>query len=114
MKIIIALGLVASLAACSGTGYRPVTDPGGTKPAADRTAAQVAIRYNEDRLVCKQLAHENARISDIGRVWYNWFIRPASLYLLDEKEIQFQRVLKDCMVNRGHSVLDLEYVTPRW
>lgn len=106
--MILTIAVTVTLSACAGTGTRTVTDSGGARTPA------VALKYSDDEDTCLRLAHESARISDIPRVWYNWIVRPATLYLVEPKTIKFQQVLIKCMENRGHSVLDTEYLLPRW
>ena len=108
VKTIAICATVAMLTGCSNMGTRTVVDSGGAR------SPEVAQRYTDDEDTCLRLAHENARISDIPRVWYNWVVRPATLYLVEPKTIQFRRILTVCMENRGHSILDLEFITPRW
>ena len=107
-KLLPTIAIAITLSACSNMGTRTVNDPGGAR------SADVAMRYADDEDTCLRLAHENARISDIPRVWYNFIIGPATLYLAEPKTIQFRRILTKCMENRGHSILDLEFITPRW
>lgn len=107
-KTLTIIAVAITLSACSGTGTRTVVDSGGAR------SPEVALRYEDDLDTCLRIAHENAKITDIPKAWYNWWIRPATLYLVDEKEYNFTRVLKLCMTNRGHSVLDTEYHAPRW
>jgi len=107
-NILIPIIVTLALSACSGTGTRTVVDSGGAR------SAEVALRYEDDEDTCLRLAHQSARISDIPRVWYNWIVRPATLYLTEPKTIKFRQVLTQCMTNRGHSVLDTEYLLPRW
>ena len=107
-KTLTVIAVAVTLSACSGVGTRTVVDSGGAR------SPEVALRYEDDLDTCLRIAHENAKITDIPKAWYNWFVRPASLYLLEEKEYNFKRVLKLCMTNRGHSVLDTEYHAPRW
>ena len=55
----------------------------------------------------RKIAEEN-----INQVWegykvvHNWYIRPGMLWLPDKMEMRYKMLVKKCLENRGHNVLD--------
>jgi hypothetical protein len=37
---------------------------------------------------------------------YNYYIRPGLLWLPDKIPFKYKRMVKECLKNRGHSVID--------
>ena len=96
-KIIILLSFIVG--ACC-TSYKPVVDHRGSKEG-------VSKRYDDDLSTCRKIAENN-----INQVWegykvvHNWYIRPGMLWLPDKMEMRYKKLVKTCLVNRGHNVLD--------
>jgi len=96
-KFIILLSLIA-VASC--TSYKPVVDHRGSEEGVPK-------RYDDDLSTCRKIAEEN-----INQVWegykvvHNWYIRPGMLWLPDKMEMRYKMLVKKCLENRGHNVLD--------
>ena len=43
---------------------------------------------------------------EAGKVGYNWLIRPQLLWLVDKAEYKERKLIKNCLVGRGHSILN--------
>jgi len=80
--------------------YKPIVDHRGNK------GQEVAYRYNDDLQTCKAIAKENTNnFVEFGKLTYNWYIRPSLLWLPDKVEYNYKSMVKDCLQQRGHSVL---------
>ena len=96
-KFIILLGLIAVV---SCTSYKPIVDHRGSKEG-------VAKRYHDDLSTCRKIAEENFKqVWEGYKVVHNWYIRPVMLWLPDKMEMKYKKLVKTCLVNRGHNVLD--------
>ena len=85
----------------TGCAYKPVVDSRGLK------GKDVAYRYNDDLETCKSLAKENTNdFIEAYKAVYNYYIRPATLWLPDKMEFKYKALVKKCLTNRGHSVLE--------
>ena len=55
----------------------------------------------------KKIAKDNTnKTIEAGKVGYNWLIRPQLLWLVDKAEYKERKIIKNCLVNRGHSILN--------
>ena len=98
IKICSLIVLLFFISSC--TSYKPVVDHRGSKDG-------VSKRYDDDLSTCRKIAKEN-----INQVWegykvvHNWYLRPGMLWLPDKMEMRYKKLVKTCLVNRGHNVLD--------
>ena len=98
MKNIKILVLILTLSGCA---YKPVVDSRGLK------GTEVAHRYTDDLETCKSIAEENTNdFVEAYKAVYNYYIRPATLWLPDKMEFKYKSLVKKCLTNRGHSVLE--------
>lgn len=98
MKNVMILVLLLSTVACT---YNPVVDSRGLK------GKDVAFRYNDDLETCKAIAKDNTNdFVETYKAIYNYYIRPATLWLPDKMDFKYKALVKKCLTNRGHSVLD--------
>ena len=98
MKNVMILVLLLSTVACA---YNPVVDSRGLK------GKDVAFRYNDDLETCKAIAKENTNdFVETYKAIYNYYIRPATMWIPDKMEFKYKSLVKKCLTNRGHSVLD--------
>ncbi len=80
--------------------YNPVVDHRGNK------GEEVAYRYNDDLYTCKAIAKENTNtVIEFAKGTYNWYIRPQLLWLPDKAEYNYKQLVKECLQQRGHSIL---------
>ena len=101
MKKIILVIFVMSLVGCS---YNPVIDSAGRSGTFDKSTAQ---NVTNDIILCKKLAknHTNDFVEGYKAV-HNWYLRPQTLWLMPKMEYKERKLVKNCLSNRGHSVLD--------
>jgi len=86
------------LSACA---YNPIVDHRGLN------GKDVAYRYNDDLETCRAIALKNSNFLDkTNAVVFNYYIRPSLLWLPDEKKDLEKTLIKTCLTNRGHSVLN--------
>jgi len=98
MKKITLMILIIVLTGCS---YKPVVDSRGLN------GKDVAHRYTDDLETCKSIAKENTNdFVEAYKAVYNYYIRPATLWLPDKMEFKYKSLVKKCLTNRGHSVLE--------
>lgn len=98
MKKITLMILIIVLTGCS---YKPVVDSRGLN------GKEVAHRYTDDLETCKSIAKENTNdFVEAYKAVYNYYIRPATLWLPDKMEFKYKALIKKCLTNRGHSVLE--------
>lgn len=91
------LVIVLMTASCS---YKPIVDHRGLQ------GKEVAYRYNDDLETCKSIAKDNTNnVVEFTKLTYNWYVRPSLLWLPDELEYTYEPMVKKCLTNRGHSIL---------
>jgi hypothetical protein len=101
MKKLILICLL--LSACS-TNYKPVADSFGRSGTFNEDRAN---NFTNDLIICQQLAKENAnQVWENTKVAYNWLVRPQLLWLVDKAEYTERKIIKNCLTNRGHSILN--------
>ena len=93
------IGIVATfLQSCA---YNPIVDHRGLN------GKDVAYRYNDDLETCRAIALKNSNFLDkTNAVVFNYYIRPSLLWLPDKKKDLEKTLIKTCLTNRGHSVLN--------
>ena len=98
------LMLVISVMSLAGCAYNPVIDTGGRSGTFNQSKAD---KITDDVMLCKQLAkkHSNDFIEGY-KVAHNWWLRPQTLWLMPKLEYKERKLVKNCLTNRGHSVLD--------
>lgn len=98
MKKITLMILIIVLTGCS---YKPVVDSRGLN------GKEVAHRYNDDLETCRSIAKENTNdFVEAYKAVYNYYIRPATMWIPDKMEFKYKALVKKCLTNRGHSVLE--------
>ena len=87
-----------------GCAYNPVIDTAGRSGTFNQSKAD---KITDDVMLCKQLAkkHTNDFVEGYKTV-HNWYIRPQTLWLMPKLEYQEKKLVKNCLTNRGHSVLN--------
>ena len=95
----ILIGILATL--LQGCAYNPIVDHRGLD------GKNVAFRYNDDLETCRAIALKNSNFLDkTNAVVFNYYIRPSLLWLPDKKKDLEKTLIKTCLTNRGHSVLN--------
>ena len=99
MKKIIFLMLF--LTSCS---YKPVIDTAGRSGTFDISKSD---EITNDLQHCKTLAKENTNglIESSKYVW-NYYFRSSTLWLSPKAEYVYPKLYRNCLTNRGHSVLN--------
>lgn len=89
--------LLLLIQACA---YKPVIDHRGSN------GKDVAYRFNDDLETCKAIAKQQTNsLVEAYKVIHNYYIRPSLLWLPDKQEFTNKAIVKKCLENRGHSVL---------
>ena len=93
--------IIILLLALTGCAYSPVIDSRGNN------GKNVAYRLTDDMQTCKSIAKQNTNnFIESYKAVYNYYFRPAVLWLPDKMEFKYKLLVKNCLTNRGHSVLD--------
>ena len=93
--------IIILLLALTGCAYSPVIDSRGNN------GKNVAYRLTDDMQTCKSIAKQNTNnFIESYKAVYNYYFRPAGLWLPDKMEFKYKHLVKNCLTNRGHSVLD--------
>ena len=102
MKTILLIMLSLSLLqACS---YRPIIDTAGRSGTFNNSTAE---NITNDIILCQELAKENTnQLVESYKVVHNWYLRPGVLWLMPKAEYTNKKLIKNCLTNRGHSVIN--------
>ena len=102
MKTILLIMLSLSvLQACS---YRPIIDSNGRSGTFNNSTAE---NITNDILLCEELAKKNTNdLVESYKVVHNWYLRPSTLWLMPKAEYTNQKLVRNCLTKRGHSVLN--------
>lgn len=66
-----------------------------------------AKEITNDLQHCKALAKDNTNsLVESGKVVYNVWWRASTLWLSDKLEYKYPKIYRNCMNNRGHSVVN--------
>ena len=98
--------IVASLTLLQGCArnYKPIVDSKGMTGAYSNSRAS-EITDDIDR--CKDLGKENtSAVVENGKIIYNVWWRASTLWLADKLEYSYPKIYRNCMNNRGHSVVN--------
>lgn len=99
-KAILPLALAVSLSACS---YNPVIDTAGRSGTFPNAKA---VEITNDIQHCKTLARQNTNtVIDTWQQATNWYVSTATLGLVPKRTSDYETVVKNCLNNRGHSVV---------
>ncbi len=96
--------IITALFVLAGCAYNPIIDTAGRSGTFNQSKAD---KITDDVMLCKQLAkkHTNNVVEGYKTV-HNWYIRPQTLWLMPKLEYQEKKLVKNCLTNRGHSVLN--------
>jgi len=101
-KTILTVGLLCTLLnACS---FRPIIDSNGRSGTFNNSTAE---NITNDIILCQELAKKNTNhLVESYKVVHNWYIRPQTLWLMPKAEYTNKKLVKNCLTNRGHSVIN--------
>jgi len=101
-KTILTLGLVCTL--LNACAYKPIIDTNGRSGTFDKSKAE---NITNDIILCEELAKKNTNdLVESYKVVHNWYLRPSTLWLIPKAEYTNKKLVKNCLTNRGHSVLN--------
>ena len=99
------LTLAISCTLLSACAYKPIIDTAGRSSASFNESK--AKEITNDIMICKNLAkqHTNSLVESY-KVVHNLYLRPSTLWLMPKAEYTNKKLVKNCLTNRGHSVLN--------
>ena len=102
-KTILTLGLLCTL--LNACAYKPIIDTAGRSSASFNESK--AKEITNDIMICENLAkqHTNSLVESY-KVVHNLYLRPSTLWLMPKAEYTNKKLVKNCLTNRGHSVLN--------
>jgi hypothetical protein len=102
MKKQILLGLIIlNLTNCA---WKPIVDTKGRSGTHGSTQAE---SLSDDIKLCELIAEEHTnKAVEAGKGFYNFFIRPQTLWLSPEAKYDRETYMRTCLKNRGHSILN--------
>ena len=102
MKTILLLMLsMTLLQACT---YRPIIDSNGRSGTFNNSTAE---NITNDIILCEELAKQHTnQLVESYKVVHNWYLRPGVLWLMPKAEYTNQKLVRNCLTKRGHSVLN--------
>lgn len=84
--------------------YAPIVDTVGRSGTFNESTAK---NLTNDLIICRKLARDNTNQFIEGyKVTHNWFVRPQTLWLIPKLNYKEKKLIKNCLTNRGHSVID--------
>ena len=101
LKMLITVGIFCTLlTACT---YKPVIDSSGRSGTFTESKSD---NITNDLLLCEELAKNNTNmLMESGKYVWNYYFRPATLWLSPKAEYDYNKIYKNCMSNRGHAIL---------
>lgn len=101
-KTILTLAISCTLlSACS---YKPIIDTAGRSGTFNEDKAN---QITNDIILCEQLAEKNTnQVVESYKVVHNWYLRPSTLWLMPKVEYTRKKLIRNCLINRGHSLLN--------
>ena len=101
MKKLILLSLILSLTSCA---WKPIADTKGRSGTHNSAQAE---NLSDDIKLCELIAEEHTnKVVEAGKGFYNFFIRPQTLWLSPEAKYNRETFMRNCLKNRGHSILN--------
>ena len=101
-KTILLCGLCYLL--LQGCTFKPIIDSNGRSGTFNNSTAE---NITSDIIICEQLAKNNTNdLVESYKVVHNWYLRPSTLWLMPKAEYTNQKLVRNCLTKRGHSVLN--------
>jgi len=96
--------LIAIMVLLTSCAYNPIVDTGGRSGTFNKDKASL---ITDDIQHCKKLAKNNVNsLTEFYKKYFNYVIRPSFLYIPDRVEYAYTTLTRNCLSNRGHSVLN--------
>ena len=93
-----------SLSVLQACSYRPIIDSNGRSGTFNNSTAE---NITNDIILCQELAKKNTNdLVESYKVVHNWYLRPSTLWLMPKAEYTNQKLVRNCLTKRGHSVLN--------
>ena len=87
-----------------GCAYKPIIDSNGRSGTFNEDKANP---ITNDIILCEQLAEKNTnQVVESYKVVHNWYLRPSTLWLMPKVEYTRKKLIRNCLINRGHSLLN--------
>ena len=100
-NVLLIATLVTLLQACA---YKPIIDSAGRSGTFNEDKAN---QITNDIILCEQLAEKNTnKAVESYKVVHNWYLRPSTLWLMPKVEYTKKKLVRNCLINRGHSLLN--------
>lgn len=97
-------GLIVTLIFFTQCTYKPVIDTAGRSGTFNDSNSE---NLTNDLIICKKLAKDNTnQVIEGYKIAHNWLIRPQTLWLIPKMNYKEKKLIKNCLTNRGHSVID--------
>ena len=98
------LTLAISCTLLSACAYKPLIDTAGRSGTFNNSTAE---NITNDLILCEQLAEKNTNPAiESYKVVHNWYLRPSTLWLMPKAEYTRKKLIKNCLLGRGHNVID--------
>jgi hypothetical protein len=87
-----------------GCAYKPIIDSNGRSGTFNEDKAN---QITNDIILCEQIAEKNTnQVVESYKVVHNWYLRPSTLWLMPKAEYTRKKLIRNCLINRGHSLLN--------
>ena len=102
MKKLILLSLI--LLNLTNCAWKPIVD---TKGRTGTHSTAQAENLSDDIKLCEMIAEEHTnKAVEATKGFYNFFIRPQTLWLSPEAKYDRENYMRNCLKGRGHNVLN--------
>jgi hypothetical protein len=87
-----------------GCAYKPIIDSNGRSGTFNEDKAN---QITNDIILCEQLAEKNTNPAiESYKVVHNWYLRPSTLWLMPKAEYTRKKLIRNCLIGRGHNVIN--------
>ena len=101
-KTILTVGVLCTL--LNACAYKPIIDTAGRSGTFNNSTAE---NITNDIILCEELAKQHTnQLVESYKVVHNWYLRPSVLWLMPKAEYTNQKLVRNCLTKRGHSVLN--------
>ena len=101
MKTLLGLLLILVISNCA---WKPIVDTKGRTGTHNSAQAE---NLSDDIKLCEMIAEENTnKVVEVGKGFYNYFIRPQTLWLSPEAKYDRENYMRNCLRGRGHNVIN--------
>jgi hypothetical protein len=101
MKTLLSLILILTISNCA---WKPIVDTKGR--TGTHSTAQAEL-LSDDIKLCELIAEEHTiQVVELGKGFYNYLIRPQTLWLSPEAKYNRENYMRNCLRGRGHNVIN--------